>query len=116
MRTKQSKEALRQWQQPVEVYSCQQDHHGDGPDGPDSVALGGSMGDDFIDADDRLEPLLARLTELEEDVCVWAKGPGCPHRGHTKLVAVVLDDGQSIKLDPIRLVAERVRRKPARKG
>jgi hypothetical protein len=116
MRTKQSKEALRQWKQPVQLYSCKHDHHGDGRDGPDYVALSGSMGDDFIDADDRLEPLLARLAELGEDACVWARCPGSPHAGHTKLVAVVLDDGQSIKLDPIRLVAERVKRKPAGRG
>jgi hypothetical protein len=105
----QSKGALRQGKPPVPLDRCQQDHHGDGPDCPDYVARGGSRGDDFIDADNSLEPLLARLTELEEDVCIWAKGPGCPHRGHTKLVAVVLDDGQSIKLDPICLTADRGR-------
>jgi hypothetical protein len=64
MRTKQSKEALRQGQQPVPLDSCQQDHHGDSPDCPDYIALGGSRGDELLDADNQLELLLARLAEL----------------------------------------------------
>jgi hypothetical protein len=96
MRTKQSKGAQRQGKPPVPLDRCQQDHQGDGPDGPDSVARGGSMGDDFIDADNHLELLLARLAELGEDAVVW--------KGY-KLVAITLSDGQTIKLDGVRLAS-----------
>jgi hypothetical protein len=40
----------------------------------------------------------ASAAELGEDVCVWAKGPGCPHCGNAKLVAVVLDDGAALAI------------------